>query len=324
MPTQASNTPGPPQRPTVSRAHRLWTWSRRALHAHYHQVFAVSIAVAGWFWSHEAENWPIAFAAFLGAAAVIWGSRSIENAATRVTETIKATVDSVNEGLALARGDRPLAVPDTPAADVPPRAETTDSDGPMTEADTETALLALMHSELAVSAMSGLHALASAAFDRQTRVTPERAAEIAGSILDCNEELMEKLGAIADKAPSDYWDDYMVASRQGATTYSGGVRRWRGTDRDRPLTPEPETPTALAWRLFRQQEQTVKMLKAVSEGDLGSLNLPQNHLGLEGIERRGTADDARDRVDHAACEYLLRLGQVLGVGLEPRTVIRRN
>ncbi|MYB03895.1 MAG: hypothetical protein F4Y13_06825 [Acidimicrobiaceae bacterium] len=290
---------------------------------HYHHAIALVVAVSGWFLSRQAEDWPIAFAAFLGTAAVIWGSRSIENAAVRVTDAIRITVDSVNEGLALIRGDRPLAVPGTPAVEVPSRVETTDSDGLMTEDDTETALLALMHSELAVSAMSGLHALVSAVFDRQTRVTPERAAEIAGRILDSNEELMEQLGAIADEAPRDYWDDFMAASRQGETAYSGAAGRWRGTDRDRPLTPEPETPTALAWRLFRQQEQTVNMLKAVSEGDLASLDLPQNHLGLEGIKRRETADGARDRVDHAACEYLLRLGQVLGVGLEPRTAIRR-
>ena len=194
----------------------------------------------------------------------------------------------------------------------------------MTEDDTETALLALIHSDLATEATSGLHALVSAVFDRQARVTPARAAEIGGSILDCNENLMEKLRAIANKAPRDDWDDTMAATPQGATTYSAFVGSWRGIDHARRLTPEPETPMALAWRLFRQQEQTVKMLKAVSEGDLGPLGLPQNHLGLEGIERRGTADSSRDRLDHAACEYLLRLGQVLGVGLEPRTVVRQD
>ena len=316
---RASNVPDPLQRAAVKSASR----TRRVLHAHYHHVLAVSVAVSGWFLSHQAEDWPIAFAAFLGTAAVISGSRSIENAATRVTDAIRITVDSVNEGFALIRG-RPLAVPDQPA-EVSPKAETTASEEPRTEGDTETALLAMMHSELAVEAMSGLHTLVSTVFDRQTRVTPERATEIAGSILESNKNLMEQLRTIADRAPRDTWDDGMAAFQQGATTYSSAVGSWRGIDRDRRLTPEPETPTALAWRLFRQQEQTVKMLKAVSEGDLGSLALPQNHLGLEGIERRGTADGARDRLDHAACEYLLRLGHVLGVGLEPRTVaVRRD
>ena len=304
------------QRSKANSERGFWPWAQREWRDHYHHVIALLVVGSGGVCSLWAEDWPLAVAAFLGAAAVIWGSRSIENAATRVTETI-------NEGLALARGDKPLAVPDAHSTETTLGEEATDNDGP-TEDGTESALLVLMQEEFAVAAMSGLHTFASAAFDRQTRVTPDRAAQIANSILDHNHELMQQLRDIAEKAPHDYWDESMSAYRQGASVYSGSVGTWRGVDHDRPLTPEPETPTALAWRLFRQQEQTVQMLRAVSEGDLGLLELPQNHLGLEAIERRRAADDARDRVDHATCEYLLRLGQVLGVGLEPQTVARRD